>query len=291
MTIDEYKRICSKAAIRCFKLYRCPLAFDSSVATTGTQPLPVDPYFLGLWLGDGSVGKAEIVSSDPEIEVWLESYVEQLNRSGHKLHLTKRLNHSAGTRMANGYVTNVDNFSYRISCQVKKLEERYNHVLTGLRELGVLEDKSGGIPCSYMTADENTRLAVIAGLIDSDGTYRKARNDYRFVQVTKEHEKMVYDLKELSISCGISATGVNEEMRTSQFTGEKYKCYVCILGKGSIKFQKHLLLPRKKMNLDWHYAMQDTRPFTISEAPAGEYRAIKVSGGKFQLANRLVVCN
>ncbi|KAK9369101.1 hypothetical protein V1509DRAFT_508763 [Lipomyces kononenkoae] len=289
MTIDEYKRLCSKAAIRCFKLYRCPLAFDSSMATTGTEPLPVDPYFLGLWLGDGSVGRAEISSSDPEIAVWLESYVERVNRSGHKLHLSKYLNKEA-TRMANGAVTNGDNFKYGISFQAK-WGEQYNHVLTGLRELGILNDKTGGIPRSYMTADEDTRLAVVAGMIDSDGTYRKSHNDYRFVQTTKEHKKMVYDLKELSSSCGISATGVVVEMRTSPFTGEKYEAYVCYLGKGSIKFQKHLLIPRKKMKLEWPYVNQDIRSFTISDAPAGEYRAIKVSGGKFQLANRLVVCN
>ncbi|KAK9371801.1 uncharacterized protein V1513DRAFT_487572 [Lipomyces chichibuensis] len=290
MTIDEHKQLCRKAAVRCFKLYRCPLAFDSSTATTSTQPLPVDPYFLGLWLGDGSVGKAEISSSDPEIGVWLESYVERLNRSTHKLHLTTNLNQEAGTRIANGYVTNIDAFKHRISCQAK-WREQYNHVLTGLRELGILNDKTGGIPCSYMTADEDTRLAVIAGLIDSDGTYRKSQNDYRFVQTTNEHKKMVYDLKELSSSCGISVSGVDVEMRTSPFTGEKFEAYMCRLGKGSIKFKKHLLIPRKKMNLEWQYVNHDTRTFTISDAPAGEYRAIKVSGGKFQLANRLVVCN
>ncbi|KAJ8100264.1 hypothetical protein POJ06DRAFT_100418 [Lipomyces tetrasporus] len=290
MTIDQYKRLCNKSAIRSFKLYRCPLQLESSIATTGTRPLPVDPYFLGLWLGDGTVGRAEISSSDPEIGVWLESYVERLNRSMHKLHLTKVLNHKAGTRMANGYVTNIDAFRYRISCQAK-WRGQYNHVLTGLRELGILNDKTDGIPCSYMTADEDTRLAVIAGLIDSDGTYRKSENGYRFVQTTKEHKKMVYDLKELSCSCGISVSGVGVEMRTSPFTGENYEAYVCHLGKGSIKFQKHLLLPRKKMNLEWRYVNHDTRTFTISEGQSGEYRAIKVSGGKFQLADRVVVCN
>ncbi|KAK9354982.1 hypothetical protein V1523DRAFT_406494 [Lipomyces doorenjongii] len=290
MTIDQYKRLCSKNAIRSFKLYRCPLAFDSSIATTGTQPLPVDPYFLGLWLGDGSVERAEITSSDPEIAVWLESYVERLNSSTHKLHLTKILKQAAGTRMANGYMTKIDGFAYRISRQ-GKWREQYNPVLTGLRELGMLQDKTGGIPSLYMTADEDTRLAVIAGLIDSDGTYRKSQNNYRFVQMTREHKQIVYDLKELASSCGISVTGVDMEMRTSQFTGEKAPAYVCFLGKGSIKFQKHLLIPRKKMNLEWTYINHDTRPFTISDAPAGEYRVIKVSGGKFQLANRLVVCN
>ncbi|KAK9361297.1 hypothetical protein V1504DRAFT_88339 [Lipomyces starkeyi] len=136
--------------------------------------------------------------------------------------------------MVNGYVTNIDLFTYRISCQGYWLEQ-YNHVLTGLRELGILNNKTGGIPSLYMNADEDTRLAVIAGLIDSDGTYRKSDNNYRFVQMTKEHKKMVYDLKELASSCGISVTGVDIEMRPSPFTGKKAPAYLCYLGKGSEK--------------------------------------------------------
>ncbi|KAK9361501.1 hypothetical protein V1504DRAFT_432841 [Lipomyces starkeyi] len=290
MTIDEYKRLCCKTAIRCFKLYRCPLAFDSSIATTGTQPLPVDPYFLGLWLGDGSVGTTVITSSDPEIAVWLESYVERLSSSTHKLHLTKHLIRPAGSRIAEGYTRNIDSFGYRISCQ-HKWRGQYNPVLTGLRELGILNDKTGGIPSSYMNADEDTRLRVIAGMIDTDGSYRKSRNYYTFVQMTGEHKKIVYDLKELASSCGISVSGVYIEMKTSIFTAGKSPAYVCRLGKGSNKFQKHLLIPRKKMNVEWSYCNHDTRPFTISDAPVGEYIVIKVSGGKFQLANRLIVCD
>ncbi|KAK9248599.1 hypothetical protein V1506DRAFT_528334 [Lipomyces tetrasporus] len=45
------------------------------------------------------------------------------------------------------------------------------------------------------------------------------------------------------------------------------------------------------MNLEKTYYSHDARPFAVSDAPAGEYRAIEVSGGHFQLATRLVVYN
>ncbi|KAK9494664.1 hypothetical protein V1508DRAFT_412290 [Lipomyces doorenjongii] len=76
--------------------------------------------------------------------------------------------------------------------------------------------------------------------------------------------------------------------RDENFAGRK-GANLCYVGKGSIKFQKHLVIPRKKMNLEWSYITHDTRPFTISDAPAGEYRVINVSRGEFQLANRLLV--
>ncbi|KAK9321880.1 hypothetical protein V1517DRAFT_339374 [Lipomyces orientalis] len=44
--------------------------------------------------------------------------------------------------------------------------------------------KAAGIPSAYMTADEDTRLAVVAGLIDSDGSYVNAHS---FVQMTDGH--------------------------------------------------------------------------------------------------------
>jgi glutamate synthase (NADPH/NADH) len=51
-----------------------------------------------------------------------------------------------------------------------------NPVLNGLRDLGILNNKSKGIPLAYMQADKDTRLALIAGLIESDGTYVKSHN-------------------------------------------------------------------------------------------------------------------
>jgi hypothetical protein len=36
------------------------------------------------------------------------------------------------------------------------------------------------------------RLAVIAGLIDSDGTYDRYNNEYRFSQMTEEHRQIVF---------------------------------------------------------------------------------------------------
>ena len=109
----------------------------------------------------------------------------------------------------------------------------------------------------------------------------------------KSTRKIVEDLKELALSCGISVTGIDEEEDAQGFgvTGTRATRYIIYLGKGSAKFQHHLLLPRKRMTLEKKYYTHDARPFKVKEAADGEYRAIEVSGGQFQLANRLVVCN
>jgi glutamate synthase (NADPH/NADH) len=111
--------------------------------------------------------------------------------------------------------------------------------------------------------------------------------------MTEAHKKIVTDLKELALSCGISVAGVDEEMKAPSFggSGPRQPVHIIYLGMGSAKFQHHLLLPRKKMNLQKSYYSHDARPFKVTDAPTSEYRAIEVSGGQFQLANRLVVYN
>ncbi|KAK9324278.1 hypothetical protein V1517DRAFT_337094 [Lipomyces orientalis] len=280
MTDEEFERLCHEQVKgKRLKLYSAPLAFDSTTVSAG--PRPLDPFFLGLWFGDGTANRAEIASSDPETRVWLQSYVDRLNSSrspDDKLRLTKMLGTPAGTVLSNGYVTNSDVFRYMIARQQLGPGKTNNPVLDGLRELGILGDKSGGIPDAYMEADEDTRLAVIAGLIDSDGTYCKVTNRYRFVQMTEGHKQIVYDLKKLAEGCGISVSDVHEAMITTALTKGRptpTPAYTVYLTKGSEKFQKHLLLPRKKMNLEHTYINHDSRPFTVSDAPAGEYRAIQ----------------
>ncbi|KAK9318323.1 hypothetical protein V1522DRAFT_389138 [Lipomyces starkeyi] len=190
MTVEDYERLC-QVKNQYLKLYRAPLAFDPSTASADSRALPVDPYFLGLCLGDGCANSAVIAASDRETLAWLQSYVDRLNScrkpGDRELYLTKLLTNPAGTELRNGIV-----------CPKVGPGCYSNPVLDGLRKLGLLGDKSGGIPSEYMTADEDTRLTVIAGVIDSDGCYSKSENTYRFVQMTEGHQKIV-DLKELAL--------------------------------------------------------------------------------------------
>jgi glutamate synthase (NADPH/NADH) len=299
MTVEEYEKLCCKQANRDhLRLYRAPLSFTpSSSSSSSSQALPLDPYYLGLWLGDGATSSTGISSSDREVAVWMQSYVDRLNKvrpqGARSLRLTRSRRYAAGIVMRNGYVANSDVFEYHVVSPPSTRGYYWNPVLSGLHELGLIDDKSHGIPPAYMEADEAIRLAVIAGLIDSDGAYVKSHNSYRFIQMTEGHRKIVYDLKQLAESCDISVTGVDKETRPPSFGGNDphQPVHIIYLGKGSEKFQKYLLFPRKKMDLNRKFYTHDARPFEVLDAPDGEYRAIEVSGGEFQLANRMVMCN
>lgn len=100
--------------------------------------LPVDPYFLGLWLGDGN-------SSSPTI-------------TGHKDDLYEI-----------GEILKSKGLEWYVSSERGDTHQIYiRNIHSQLKKLGVLNNKH--IPECYLFADEETRLEVLRGLIDSDGS-------------------------------------------------------------------------------------------------------------------------
>lgn len=297
MTLQQYEEdLCTKRVKEKYlKLYRSPVIALNDTRTT--TEVPLDPWFLGYWLGDGAKDCPAIYSNDIEVKRFLENYVAKLN-SGRPTgvppvrlqdHITTKAGSEIGTT---GYFRNSDTHCYRISGTPGPNLTVTNPVLKGLRDLGLLGDKSGGIPDCYMNADLQTRCAVIAGLIDSDGSYHAKKGHYQVSQTGEDHKKIVYDLKELARSCGISVYGVTTMQRTTGqfFTGNTR--YEISLGKGNEILQPYLLVPRKRIHRPVQFHDHDIRRiFKISDAGEGRYRAIQVSGGVFQLENRLIVHN
>lgn len=98
------------------------------------QDLSIDPYTLGVWLGDGTSADGSITTADMEI-------MDQLRSLGHTL--TKRSN--------------------KYGWGVKGLRLK-------LRELGLLHNKN--IPQQYARASFSQRLRLLQGLVDTDGHVR-----------------------------------------------------------------------------------------------------------------------
>lgn len=106
-------------------------------------PLPIDPYVLGVWLGDGRSAGSSITSADPEI-------VEELRRAGETVRKgcgKFEFYVSDGRRLGRGHGT-------------QTLHAR-------LRALNLLRNKH--IPPAYLRSSPDQRLALVQGLIDTDG--------------------------------------------------------------------------------------------------------------------------
>lgn len=147
------------------------------------KDLPLDPYLFGLWLGDGCQ-KGVIESADPEIFDGFE----------HRI-VPSSINQKGGFAK-NGAVSRSN--SYRVIGLTTKLEEikQFRNTHSGI---GDFYNKH--IPDIYMQAPFEQRLALLQGLLDTDGHCDKLGN-IEFVQVRKELALQVYDLV---LSLGIKA--------------------------------------------------------------------------------------
>lgn len=129
-------------------------------------PLPIDPYVLGVWLGDGRNKNGEISISEDFI----------------KNEIVRR-----------GYEVGDDISGKEDGCP----QYTIYGLRTQLRLLNLLHNKH--IPDIYMRASISQRVDLLRGLMDSDGNANPTRKQAVF---TNCHKKLSDDVKSLLISLG-----------------------------------------------------------------------------------------
>lgn len=114
---------------------------------TGTdKSLPLDPYVLGVWLGDGEAGSARISCGAQDVaEIRAAIEACGIPTTARREHTCWRVRLSSGRGGAMDF----------------KVQSR-------LRTMGVLHNKR--IPPEYLRASPSQRLALLQGLMDTDGT-------------------------------------------------------------------------------------------------------------------------
>ena len=118
--------------------------------------LPIEPYVLGAWLGDGDSDSARITCGESD----LEAVGAALAIDGFSIS-AKRMRH--GAYRCRLISTRPDLFGGRM--QIRKQDS--SNLNTRLRRLGVLGNKH--IPPAYLRAGLMQRLALLQGLMDTDG--------------------------------------------------------------------------------------------------------------------------
>ena len=144
------------------------------------KELEIEPYFLGLWLGDGTSSNVEIATQDEEIVTYLESYAQRLSLTL-KSHIVE--NKCPMYRIGKGF-TGGDR---RVDTSLQKK----------LRELNLLNNKH--IPQNYLINSRANRLDLLAGLIDSDGYYD---DKYHVIEITQKSKALSEQIKFLADSLG-----------------------------------------------------------------------------------------
>jgi len=168
-----------------------------------TSPLPLPPYIMGSWLGDGTSRLPEITTGDMEVAQEWSSYACMVglrsmatSNSEGSIRLSLRNHRSGG---------------------VKK-----NPLTMALREAGVLQNKH--IPHVYKTASTPARLELLAGIIDTDGAYIKC-----CYTVHQKSECLAQDIAFVARSVGLAVTVtlVKKRCTNNGVVGEYFAVNIC----------------------------------------------------------------
>lgn len=144
--------------------------------------LPIPPYTLGLWLGDGHSVAPRITQHRPDVET--AEYVAEEGAAVAVRYLDKRYPNNATILLG----------------APARRRGVWSEWSARLRDARVLHDKH--IPSIYLRAAYAQRLALLRGLMDSDGTV-SADGRAEFVNTNEELALGVY---ELVVSLGMKAS-------------------------------------------------------------------------------------
>lgn len=163
-------------------------AYRSPVVEFEREPesLPVPPYQVGLWLGDGTVRKPAITTPDVEVR---DAWIEFIRDCG------------ALPSMSVNSVSRDGVTCHQVAAARVVGAEQGNPVAERLRAAGVFENKH--IPDAYLYASLEDRLQLLAGLIDTGGHLDKNSGGYDWIQ---KDERLAKQFWWLARSVGCHAT-------------------------------------------------------------------------------------
>lgn len=153
------------------KLYRVGVDFPD-------QAVPLDPYFFGIWLGDGNSYDQGVSNQDFEVLEAVEAFAQ-----------------ASGAQVSTAIMRNGCPRVYAHNFYSK--EE--GTVLKLLRSTGALNNKH--VPLVYKANSRSNRLQLLAGILDSDGHLAES-NCY---EVTSKIKALADDYCYLARSLGFAA--------------------------------------------------------------------------------------
>jgi hypothetical protein len=136
---------------------------------TPTASLPIPPYLLGVWLGDGASAGGSYTSMDPEV-------AERIRASGFEV------------------------IQYQYKSTGRASTWRVVGLTSLLRKCGLLNNKR--IPQEYLRASSTQRLELLRGLMDTDGTSDGKSNSCNFDTTSPQLRD---DVQELLATLGLRA--------------------------------------------------------------------------------------
>lgn len=210
------------------------------------QKLEIDPYLMGVLLGDGCFRTGSVSYSTRDQQI-----VDSVNARLPLMLESKSTGHGC---------------DYRISSGIKG---RKNEIVAEIKSLGLWDKTSEDkfIPSIYKFNDINTRINVLQGLLDTDGYVEDGSNTIEYCTVSKD---LANDVKFLVESLGGIVT---VSKKTTQYThkGETLK--------GKDAFRLFIRVPNEVIPFKLHRKLKNYKP-RIKYHPSRSISSITSVGNK-----------
>ena len=258
ITIEEYLKLDEKTK-------DCLVLFKVEGINWEKKDIEMDPYLLGMWLGDGlstGTGFALNYKTDHETLAYWENWAQEngaVIKKGTKykfLISSKKNNEAALAGLCN------------------RVEE--GPLKKYLRKYDLIDNKH--IPNEYLTNDRETRLKLLAGLIDTDGSVRAGGREIRITQGPANY-RIIEDAYTLVVSLGFSC-GIKEgkSQWTDEKSGEKkFSTYKELTITGHKIHEIPTLLPRKKLV----YIENETQILRSKSFMGSKFHLVEVGEGPY----------
>lgn len=213
ISVNDYLKL-NKSFHKDLKEYKTKIEYP-------LKDIPIDPYMIGYWLGDGHSNISAITSQDSTI---LKYFAYNL-------------------KYYNCYLQYQNKYIYRINGLTGKVGSNYFSNI--LNNLNLINNKH--IPDIYKYNNRENRLKLLAGLLDADGSLDKHKSTFEFSQCI-QNEKLFDDVLYLARSLGFACY---KNIKKTSWTYEGIKKY-------STAYRMHItgidiekiptLCPRKQAN-------------------------------------------
>lgn len=231
------------------------------------KDLLLDPYVLGLWLGDGCSRGYQYccyAEKDPEILEYLKEW--------------GKTNDAIFTKTGKFVYTisSTDNKGGKGFAPLKKILEKYNLI------------KNKHIPRDYLVNSKENRLKLLAGIVDTDG-YIAEDGTIEIAQSVKLHTRLSDDIIYLARSLGYY---VHVKIKNTNYKyvkkGEIAQAYIIKIS-GDIEEIPAMLGRKNPRNVEKYAVARTTGPINIRKIDNCEYIGIGIDGNNRFLINDFTV--
>lgn len=254
-----------------FMGYRTGVEFNS-------QSVPVPAYQFGLWIGDGHSNTPALTTMDEAIK---NEWYEYAKAVGHDVRVQDQPNNKSKV--------------YFITSGEQNGASNRNKALNAFKSLNVINNKH--IPNIYKINSKETRLELLAGILDTDGSLV----DNQTFVITQKSDKVAQDIIFIARSLGFKVTtrkitscaqtGAKAEYSKVTIGGETWTIPTRLVRKQAKKINKSRAylnygIDVKSVGTGTYYG------FTLKEEPhfvLGDFTVThNTTAGKLEMANNLL---